>query len=186
MLVALIFAFVSVSYAADAAAPAATPAAPAAAKKKPKKPLKYKAGAAVKDFKLKDGITKAEISFENDIKGKAKVTALTFMTTACSACQAEIKLLSDLADKYGDDLAVWSVIVDVNGEKTVPAYDEKYGLNVRYLLDPDFSIPNKFGFTYTPSLAIMDKTGKVIYLKGGYSPNLDPENIIKAVKDALN
>jgi peroxiredoxin len=151
-----------------------------------KKPFKYKKGDMVKEFKLVDGISKAMVSFEKDIKGSAKVIALTFMTTSCSACKAEMTLVSDLTNRYGEeDFKAYAIAVDLNGDKTVPGYDENFGFNVTYLLDPDFTIPHQFGFTYTPSMVIIDGTGKVIFLKGGYSPSSDPDKIIKVVKGAL-
>ncbi len=168
MVLAMVFAFATVSIAADA-----------------KAPKLLKEGDQIPDFSLPDGVSSAQVSFNNDIKGKSKVIAISFMTTSCSACKAEMNLLSDLANKFGDDFTAYAVAVDINGDKSVPAYDKTFGFNVRYLLDPEFTIPQKFGFTYTPSLVIASKEGKVLFMKGGYSPSTDPDTIIQAVKDAL-
>jgi thiol-disulfide isomerase/thioredoxin len=154
-------------------------------KKKPVKAKKLKVGDSITEFSLPDGISKGSVSFDKDIKGSGKAIAITFMTTACSACKAELNLLSDLANKYGDDFKIYAISVDLNGEKSIPAYDSAFGFNVRYLLDPDFSIPQRFGFTYTPSLVIAGKDGKITFLKGGYSPSSDPDVIIKAVKEVV-
>lgn len=169
MLVAFMLVSVSVSFAGDA----------------PAKVKRYKLNDVIEEFKLPDALTGKEVSFQADIKGKATLTALTFMTTACSACQSEIALLSTLADKYGDDLKVISVIVNLNGASAVASYDERYGYNVRYLLDPDFTVPNSFGFTYTPSLVIINKAGKVIYMKGGYSQATSGDEILDFIKKNL-
>lgn len=172
----MILCFSAVSFAADAKAPAV--AAPAVVKQ-------LKVGDTITDFKLPDAISKASVSFDKDIKGKSKVIAISFMTTSCTACKAEMGLLSDLVNKFGDDFKAYAVSVDINGEKTVPAYDKTFGFSVKYLLDPDFATPQKFGFSYTPSLVIASKDGKILYLKGGYSPSSDPDEIINAVKSAL-
>jgi len=148
-------------------------------------PKKLKAGDVITDFTLPDGLTKTPVAFSKDIKGKSKIIAISFMTTSCSGCKAEQGLLSDLANKYGDDFKVYSVSVDLNGEKNIAIYDKAFGFNVKYLLDPDFKIPQMFGFTYTPSLVIADKEGKIIFMKGGYTASEDADELIKVVKEAV-
>jgi peroxiredoxin len=171
--VVMILSFVAVSFAGEAKKKAA-----------PKKPKKLKVGDTIMDFSLPDGISKSIVSFQNDIKGKGKVILISFMTTACSACKAEITLLSDLANKYGEDVRTYAISVDLNGEKSIPAYDKTFGFNIKYLLDPEFSIPQVFGFSYTPGLIIANSTGKIIFLKGGYVASA-AEEIIQIVKDNL-
>jgi len=173
--VVLVFCFTALSFAAEAA-PAAAPAKPAA-------PKFLKVGDAMGDFTLPDGLGKGQVSFNNDIKGKSKIAIITFMTTACSACKAELNLLNDLANKYADDLKVYAIAVDLNGDKSVPNYDKTFGFNVRYMLDPDFKVPQTLGFTYTPSLVLI-KDGKILFTKGGYAV-ADSDAIVAAVKDAI-
>jgi len=177
LLLVVILMFASLSFAEEAVK--ADPAAAAAAV-----PKKLKVGDVVTEFKLPDGISKADVTFNNDIKGKSKVIAISFMTTACSACKGEMNLLSDLANKYGDDFKAYAISVDLNGEKTIPAYDSTFGFNLRYMLDPDFKIAQMFGFTYTPGLVLADGSGKILYLQGGYTSS-EADEIIKLVKDIL-
>jgi peroxiredoxin len=187
LVVMMVISFVTVAVAADAPA-AKKEGAKAAKKEEPKKKPKPKplaVGDMVTDFTLPVGLSPDKsISFLKDIKGKAKATALVFMTTSCSACKAELTFMGDLTGKFGDDFKVYAISVDLNGAKTIPDYDSVYAFNVTYLLDPDFSVPHKFGFTYTPSMAIVDITGKVIYVAGGFSTAAN-DGIIKAIKSAL-
>jgi peroxiredoxin len=146
----------------------------------------YEVGDVVKDFTLKNALTNEPFSFDRDIKGKNKATAIIFMTTTCSACKAEMALLSDFANEYSgkEGFKFYAVSVDLDGEKTVPAYEEEYSFNATYLLDPEFTIPQQFGFVYTPGLIIINRIGEVSYMKGGYSPAAIQE-VLAALKAAL-
>jgi len=133
------------------------------------KPTVYKLGDKVADFKMQ-GLKGSEISLEKDVLGKKAANVFIFMTTVCSACQSEVAAVSQLTRKYGDKMEIYAVAVDMRGEATVAPYAEGNDFKVTYILDPKFSIPRLFNLSYTPSVVILDKTGKVQYLKGGYSP----------------
>ncbi|MBI5118243.1 TlpA family protein disulfide reductase [Candidatus Poribacteria bacterium] len=148
-------------------------------------PKVYEVGDTAPDFSLPNAITGSTMALNKDILGKdAKLIALTFMNTTCSACQAEVSLLSDMAKKYGDKFKVCLIAVDMRGEKLVKAYNENYHYKVDYLLDPEFTLPPTFGFKYTPGLVLMDNKGKILYKKGGYVI-ADADVLIKEVKNRL-
>jgi thiol-disulfide isomerase/thioredoxin len=106
------------------------------------------------------------------------------MNTTCSACQAEVVLLSKLAAMHEGKLDVYLIAVDMRGKNLVKSYHENYKYNVEYLLDPRFSLPPHYGFGYTPALVLLDKTGKILYKKGGYYP-ADADALIKSIEDLL-
>jgi len=127
-------------------------------------------GRAVPEFSL-PGLDGAPVSFEKDIRGRAPLTLLFFMTTACSACFEELKEIHEFVGRHPGKVDVWCVAVDLRGAQTVVPFQNANRFRVRYLLDPRFSLPRRFGFNYTPSLAIVDSRGVVLHKKGGYSPN---------------
>lgn len=135
-------------------------------------------GQAVPEFSLPD-LDGKPVSFERDIRGKSQLTLLFFMTTACSACYEELGELDDFVRRNPGKIDVWTVAVDLRGAKTVTPYQKTNRFNVKYLIDPKFSIPRVFGFNYTPSLAIIDGKGVVLHKKGGYSPNESLPNLIR-------
>lgn len=139
---------------------AAAPAAP------PKPPG---VGDAVPEFEL-PGLDGKALSFAKDIKGKNEVVFIMFMSTACSACQAEVSAVNDLYGRYKDRMGIYVVAVDIRGAETVKPFSETYRYNATYLLDNKFAVPRKFGFAYTPSIVIADKDGKIAFMKGGYDP----------------
>jgi peroxiredoxin len=141
------------------------PARPAAAAEKA-----VEVGQKVPEFSL-PGLDGAAVSYERDIRGKAPLTVLLFMTTACSACYEELKEISDFAGKNPGKIDAWAVAVDLRGAQTVGPYRKANAFRVKYLVDPKFSLPRTFGFNYTPSLAVVDGKGILLHKKGGYSPN---------------
>ncbi|MCL5884777.1 MAG: TlpA family protein disulfide reductase [Deltaproteobacteria bacterium] len=141
-----------------------------AANEKPvAKPKPLDVGDAVSDFSL-PGLDGKSVSFYKDIKGKKDLAVIMFMTTACSACQGEIAAINDMLGKLGEKVGLYAVAVDIRGVDTVKPYAETYRYKATYLLDPKFSLPRAFGFSYTPSVAMIDKGGKLLFKKGGYAP----------------
>jgi len=141
-------------------------------------------GDMVPDFTLKtlDG---KEISFSKDIKGKHDVTFIIFMTTSCSACQAEVSAVNDIVQKYGDKVGLYCIAVDLRGAETVKPYADTYKYMATYLLDPKFSVPRMFGFAYTPSVILVDKEGRIVFKKGGYMPG-DEDMLAEKVYEMVN
>jgi thiol-disulfide isomerase/thioredoxin len=152
----------------------------AAKEEEPFKP--YDVGDRAPNFELPDGLS-GEIVELNSLLGES-VVALTFMNTSCGACRAEVSLLSKLATKHEGKLKVYLIAVDIRGEKLVKAYAESNRYNVGYLLDPTFTIPPLYGFSYTPALVLLDKEGNIIYKKGGYGSG-DGQVLIDAIEEKL-
>ena len=127
-------------------------------------------GQAVPEFTL-TGLDGSPVSFQKNIRGRAPLSILFFMTTACSACFEEIEEIDSFVAKNPGKVDVWCIAVDLRGIQTVAPYAKANKFRVSYLVDPKFSLPRAFGFTYTPSLAILDARGIVLHKKGGYSPS---------------
>jgi peroxiredoxin len=143
-----------------------------------------KVGDAVPDFTLKDALSGEDVNFGKDIKGGKKITALIFMNTGCSACLAEIREINDFIteEKDGGNINAYAIAVDARGEAVVKGYNERYQFKVNYLLDPDFTLPPVFGFSYTPALVVIDKDGKIVATQGGYNPARDKGKIKELFK----
>jgi len=142
-----------------------------------------KEGDNAPEFSLTNPISGKTVSFMKDIKGKT--SALIFMNTGCSACLAEVQEVNDLKKDVGDKLTVWAIAVDKRGEAVVKAYAEQYQFDVNYLIDPTFTLPPQFGFSYTPALVIVNKDGKIVLTRGGYNPAAAKGELTKAIKAKL-
>ncbi|GAB4369802.1 MAG: hypothetical protein Kow00128_16280 [Deltaproteobacteria bacterium] len=136
-------------------------------------------GQPVPEFVL-PGLDGKGVSFERQIRGKAALTLLFFMTTACSACYEELRELDAFLARHPGKVDAWAVAVDLRGAKTVAPYQKTNRFRVRYLIDPKFSLPRKFGFTYTPSLVIVSPRGVVLHKKGGYSADESIPDLMRA------
>jgi len=101
---------------------------------------------------------------------EGKYTVFQFMTTACGACQAELVNLARLQKELGaDKYTIKSIAMDLLGADAVKAYEARNKFGITYLLDPEFKLPPRFGFNYTPSLFIADASGKIVFSQGGYA-----------------
>jgi peroxiredoxin len=136
-------------------------------------------GQRVPDFTL-SALDGSQVSYEKQIRGKAPVTLLFFMTTACSACFDELKEINEFLVKNPTRVDAWCIAVDLRGAQTVAPFQKANNFKVKYLIDPKFSLPRTFGFNYTPSLAVIDAKGALLYKKGGYSPSERVTDIIRS------
>ncbi len=135
-------------------------------------------GQPVPEFSL-PGLDGQPVSFVKDIRGKAPLTVIFFMTTACSACFDEIREIHAFALKHPGKVDAWAVAVDLRGAQTVGPYQQSNRFRVKYLLDPKFSLPRVFGFNYTPSLVVVDANGVILHKKRGYAPNERVSDILR-------
>jgi len=135
-------------------------------------------GQQVPEFSL-NGLDGQPVSFRKDIRGKAPLTVIFFMTTACSACLEEIREIHDFVSKHRGKVEALAVAVDLRGAQTVGPYQQSNRFRVKYLLDPKFSLPRVFGFHYTPSLVVADAGGVILHKKGGYAPNERVSEILR-------
>jgi peroxiredoxin len=146
----------------------------------------FKAGDSMPDFLLKNGLTGEEVSFNEQIKGKSPVIVIVFFNTGCSACIAEMDEASKAAVELGEEkVQVFGIAVDKRGAQAVRAYDEIYKYQVTYLLDPTFSMPPKFGFSYTPASVFVGGDGTIRVVKGGFDPVKDGGVVMKEIKTIL-
>jgi peroxiredoxin len=135
-------------------------------------------GQQVPEFQL-GGLDGVPVSYQKQIRGRTPLTLLFFMTTACSACYEELQEIDEFVIRNPGKVEVWCVMVDLRGLQTVVPFQKANSFRVRYLIDPKFSLPRMFGFSYTPSLAILDTRGVVLHKKGGYTPNERISDLIR-------
>ena len=137
-----------------------------------------KVGQPIPEFSL-PGLDGQPVSFLRDIRGKAPLTVIFFMTTACSACYEEIREIHEFVSRHPGKVDVWAVAVDLRGAQTVGPYQQENRFRVKYLLDQKFSLPRAFGFRYTPSLVVADTNGVILHKKGGYAPSERVSEILR-------
>lgn len=118
------------------------------------------------DFSLPNLATDKMESLK-DYLGKPIV--LFFIQSACYSCLQEAKALKELKDKYSD-IEILAVGVDLLGKPMLVSWAAHNNLNFPVLLDPIFAVPEKYGFSFTPSSVIIDREGKIAFIHSGYRP----------------
>ncbi|GAB4262952.1 MAG: hypothetical protein Kow0092_13530 [Deferrisomatales bacterium] len=97
------------------------------------------------------------------------VGAVVFMQTSCAACRKELLAIKDLQARY-PRFKVVVVSVDAGSPSRVERYKDHFGFPFPFVHDPEFTVPEQFGFSFTPATVLVDKTGRIARLKGGYRP----------------
>ncbi len=100
-----------------------------------------------------------------------KPTILFFIQSACYSCLQEAKAFQEMKDRYKDKINVVAVGVDLLGKPMLVTWASHNNITYPVLLDPIFSVPEKYGFSYTPSSVIIDKDGKIAFIHAGFRPD---------------
>ncbi len=129
--------------------------------------VELKIGDVAPDFSLPN-LSTDKMEHLQDYLGKPIV--LFFIQSACYSCLQEAKALQELKAKYGDKVNVLAVGVDLLGKPMLVSWAAHNNINYPVLLDPIFSVPEKYGFSFTPSSVIIDKDGKICFIHAGYRP----------------
>lgn len=110
-----------------------------------------------------------------------KPIILFFIQSACYSCLQEAKALQALKEEYAGSVNIIAVGVDLLGKPMLVSWAAHNNIDYPVLLDPIFSVPEKYGFSFTPSSVIIDKEGKIAFIHAGYRPQ-----DIEAFKEKLN
>lgn len=100
-----------------------------------------------------------------------KPTILFFIQSACYSCLQEAKAFQEMKNNYKDQINVVAVGVDLLGKPMLVTWASHNNITYPVLLDPIFSVPEKYGFSYTPSSVIIDKDGKIAFIHAGFRPD---------------
>lgn len=130
------------------------------------------------EVELNIGDTAPEFSLPNlstdkmeslkDYLGKPIV--LFFIQSACYSCLQEAKALQEINEKYAGRVNIIAVGVDLLGKPMLVSWAAHNNISYPVLLDPIFSVPEKYGFSFTPSSVIIDQQGKIAFIHAGYRP----------------
>lgn len=104
-----------------------------------------------------------------------KTIVITFIQTACSSCKGEIIELNKLAKQSKANVVVVPVAVDMrSGKDFLENYKTENAVDFDFGIDPKFSIPIKFGITFTPATVVI-QDGKVAKIFRGYDEAVQGE-----------
>lgn len=96
-----------------------------------------------------------------------KPIILFFIQSACYSCLQEAKALKTMKEQY-PGIEVLAVGVDLLGKPMLVSWAAHNNINYPVLLDPIFAVPEKYGFSFTPSSVVIDKAGKIALIHSGF------------------
>lgn len=126
--------------------------------------VKLQIGDPAPDFTLPNLATDKMESLK-DYLGKPVI--VFFIQSACYSCLQEAKALKTLKEE-NPGLEVIAVGVDLLGKPMLVSWAAHNNINYPVLLDPIFSVPEKYGFYYTPASVIIDQQGKIALIHSGF------------------
>lgn len=121
---------------------------------------------------------------------RGKVVVLSFWMTWCTPCKMEMPQLKVLYEKYhAQGLELWSITADNSSDIVrVKAIVNRYQLTNPVLHDADSRVNGLFNPRGDyPLTVLIDKEGKVAWVKNGYSPGEEKEledQILRALGQA--
>lgn len=143
-------------------------------------------GAAAPDFSIKD--SEGATFRLSDEKGKRSVL-IVFWSIFCEPCRIEMPAVQKMHDKFNDaGLVVVSVALDGEPMKnSIVGFVKQEGYTFRVLIDEldaqeMFKVADPYGVAGTPTLFLLDRSGKVVLAKAG---RVKEEELEKAVQSAL-
>lgn len=101
--------------------------------------------------------------------GGKDIGVVVFMNTACSACLSEINLVNNLLKQNQKKMEMVVVSVDFGKYSVIEDYKKRNRFYGNWIQDKEFVIPAAFGFSYTPSMVVINNSGKVLYSKAGFT-----------------
>jgi peroxiredoxin/outer membrane lipoprotein-sorting protein len=144
-------------------------------------PKTIEIGQKAPDFELLDGNSQ-KVTLQS-LTGK--VVVLDFWGTWCVWCVKAMPLLENLRKEYEKNPKVEILGISCQEPKNADPVKFMKDKNIYYrtLLNGD-EVAKKFGVSGFPTLFIIDKNGKVVYTKVGFSENLQ-EELSKEIKKNL-
>lgn len=130
--------------------------------------VELKIGDKAPEFSLPN-LSTDKMEHLKDYLGKPIV--LFFIQSACYSCLQEAKALQEVKARYGDKINVVAVGVDLLGKPMLVSWAAHNNINYPVLLDPIFSVPEKYGFSFTPASVIIDKDGNIAFIHSGFRPS---------------
>lgn len=141
-------------------------------------------GSVAPDFTIKD-LTGAPYTLSAQA-GK-KVVILVFWSIFCEPCREEMPILKKVGDKYKESgVDVVSVVLDGEQLKSsIEGFVKQEKINSTVLIDEldskeMFMVADPYGVGGTPTLFIIDISGKVVFAKAGRLTEVELEKAVLA------
>ena len=113
-----------------------------------------------------------------DLRGRPVL--LNFWATWCEPCRVEMPALQRVHEAYGDRVAIVGVNLQEPAD-VVRTFVEGYGYTWTFVLDPDFSIADRYRIRPIPTSVFIDADGVIRHIEYGALS----ESTIRGIFDRL-
>ncbi len=114
---------------------------------------------------------------------KGKVVIINFFATYCPPCRMEMPDFVDLQKQFGSqDFTVLAISVDNDGEKVLPPFIEKLGINFPVLLATSKVLADYGNIYALPVTFVLDKEHKIVKKIMG---KINKEELTPLIKELL-
>ncbi|MBX3252459.1 MAG: TlpA family protein disulfide reductase, partial [Myxococcales bacterium] len=121
-------------------------------------------GKQAPDLSIQSLNNKGKISIEEK---QGKVLIIDFWATWCEPCRASFPKLEELSKRLGDKAEVIAISVD-DEEKGILDFARENGATFTIGWDSDHAIASRWKVEKMPTTFIVDGSGKVRFIHGGY------------------
>lgn len=139
---------------------------------------KLSLGSEAPNWKLNQLDTKKTFSLD-ELKGK--VVVLDFWIKNCGYCISSIPFLNELHKKFKDKDFILLGVNAYDTDEKINEFYKKYGLNYPALTNGNL-VAKDYGVYVFPTIFVIDKSGKIIYLD---NENSDRNQLEKIIQEAL-
>jgi peroxiredoxin len=109
---------------------------------------------------------------------RGRLVFLNFWATWCPPCREEMPGMEALYRRFaGRDFAMLAVSQDEQGAETVAPFVKEMGLTFPVLLDPEGTLPPRYGVTGYPETFLIDRNGEVVHHTIGPADWNSPEMV---------
>lgn len=99
---------------------------------------------------------------------RGRPLVLSFFAGWCAPCREEIPVLSALARRYADELAVVGISIDETPPEAVARFAREHGITYPVLLDPaGATLGGTLGVPPIPATFLLDEAGRVVFVHRG-------------------
>jgi len=99
-----------------------------------------------------------------DIK-KNKASVLITLDPECPMCANYSKVINELAPKYANDsIQFYGIFTSpYYTDAEIKAYAIKFGVEIPFILDPNYRLASFFGAEVTPEVFVIERNGTLVY-----------------------
>ena len=120
-------------------------------------------------------------------QAKGRVVIVEFWATFCDPCQRSFPMYQQLADRFGDSVAIIAISQDDQADVkrgALQQFAQQTGARFPLLWDTDGAMKRAYDPPILPTSYVIDQTGTIVHVHEKYEAS-DAEQVAREVEDLL-